>query len=126
MAVLGRFFFLAVAFFAVSGLIIALFFGRNCLRGDPEVAIAEQIKDIPPAFNLADSQLVKAYIDDEISARATYNGQVGIVRGRLLGVGDGANHLRFQGNNVWSVRCFISNVEAENIRNRWNSLERPM
>ena len=123
MSDLVRFLSLALAFFAVSGLVIALFVGRNCLRSDPESAIAEEIKDIPPAFNLADSQLVQAYSDDEESARATYNGQVDIVRGRLLGVSDGANHLRFQGNNVWSVRCFISEIEADNIRNRWDSLE---
>ena len=124
MAVLGRFFFLALAFFAIAGLLIVFGVFDRCSRSASEATIAEEIKDIPPTFNLADSQLVKTYIDDEIGARATYNGKVGIVRGRLLGVGDGANHLRFQGNNVWSVRCFISDTEADNIRNRWDSLER--
>ena len=48
MAVLGRFFLLAIALLVVSGLIIAFTLGRSCLWGDPEAAIAEEIRDILP------------------------------------------------------------------------------
>lgn len=122
MAVLGRFFFLALAFFAISGLVIAVTLGRSCLWGDPEAAITEEIKDMPPVFNLTDTQLIQAYLDDEESAVETFNGQIGIVRGTSRGIR--TNYFRFGGNGVWRVRCFVSNAEADRVEDQWESLRR--
>ena len=115
MSDLVRFLSLALAFFAVSGLVIALFVGRNCLRSDPESAIAEEIRGVPPAFKISAIKLVEAYLDDEKNAEAIYNGQVGIIEGASLGFVDESNHFQFFGNGIWRVRCFASDAEAEKV-----------
>lgn len=130
MAVLGRFFFLALAFFVVSGLIIALFVGRNCLRSASEADVTEQIRNVSPAFELKAKDFVESYLADEAAAASAYNGQVGIVTGiepsdalsrtgrvRTLPRGDG--WIRLHANGVWEVRCFLSDAEQDKLRNPW-------
>ena len=130
MPVLARFLFLGLAFFAVSGLIIALFVGRNCLRNSSESNITQQIKDVPPAFELKAKDFVEAYLADEAAAASAYNGQVGIVTGiepsdalsrtgnvRTVPRGDG--WIRLHANGVWEVRCFLSDAEQDKLRSPW-------
>ena len=81
MSDLIRFLSLFAAFFAVAGLLIALGVFRGCARSDSESAIAEEIRDIAPVFNMSANQLVRTYLAAEESAAAAYNGQVGIIRG---------------------------------------------
>ena len=119
---LVRFFALAAAFFAIAGLLIIFGVFDRCSRSDSEAAIANEIRDVPPTFNLADNQLVQAYLDDEESAVETLNGQVGIVRGTSRGIR--TNYFRFGGNGVWRVRCFVSDKEADRVEDQWDSLRR--
>ena len=122
MSDLIRFLSLGAAFFAIAGLLIALGMFRGCSLSASESDIAMEIRDVPPAFNLADTQLVQIYLDNQEAAEAAYNGQAGIVRGALRGLREGANHLSFERHDVWSVRCFISSAEADNILEQWDSL----
>ena len=123
MADLVRFLSLLAAFAAIAGLLIVFGVFRSCSRSASEAEIAEEIMSIPPAFNLTASQLVQAYLDDEESAEATYNGQVGIVRGAYLGLWKASDHFNLFGNDVWTVRCFTSNAETDRVRDRWDSLK---
>ena len=115
MSDLVRFLSIAVAFFAIAGLVIAFGVGRNCSRSASEAAIAEEIKASPPAFKISAIKLVEAYLDDEENAEAIYNGQVGIIEGASLGFVDESNHFQFFGNGIWRVRCFASDAEAEKV-----------
>lgn len=119
-----RFLFLAAAFFAIAGLLIVFGVFDRCSRSASEAAIAAEIKEVPPIFNLTDTQLIQAYLDDEESAVETLNGQVGIVRGTSRGIR--TNHFRFGGNGVWRVRCFVSNAEADKVEDQWDSLRRAL
>ena len=72
------------AFFVVAGLLIALGAVRSSSRSDAEAAIEEEVRDVPPAFNLTAKQLVKAYKEDEEPAAAAYNDRIGIVEGPVF------------------------------------------
>ncbi len=115
MSDLVRFLSIAVAFFAIAGLVIAFGVGRNCSRSASEAAIDEEIKASPPAFKISAIKLVEAYLDDEENAEAIYNGQVGIIESASLGFVDESNHFQFFGNGIWRVRCFASDAEAEKV-----------
>ena len=121
MSDLIRFLSLAIAFFAIAGLIIAFTVGRNCVLGDPEAAIAEEIKDIPPTFKMSGTKLVEAYLDNEAWAKSIYDGQVGTIKASSLGFVDESNHFVFFGNGIWEVRCFASVAEADKVWEMRNS-----
>ena len=123
MSDLVRLLSLAAAFFAVAGLLIALGVFRGCARSDSESAIAEEIRDIAPVFNMSANQLVRTYLAAEESAAAAYNGQVGIIRGPSLRFREASNHFQLSGTDVWTVRCFVSNMEADKVRDQWDSLQ---
>ncbi len=123
MSDLVRFLSLALAFFAVAGLVIAFSFGRSWFQSATEADIAEQIRDVPPAFNVTASQLIRAYQADEESAVSTYNGTIGIVQGPALLVGQ-SNYLRFFIDKVWAVRCFLSDEQMDWVRTLYNSSDR--
>ncbi len=112
---LVRFLSLAAALLAVAALVIAFTMGRNCSRSAFEASIANEIRDVPPAFNMTSAELVQVYRDDEESASATYNGTTGIVQGPALLV-EQSNHLRFFVDRVWAVRCFLSDEQLEAVR----------
>ena len=114
---LVRFLSLFAAFFAVAGLFLALGVFRDCSRNASEASIANEIRDIPPSFNMTDKQLVQTYKTDEQSAVATYNGSVGIVRGTAF-LKPEFNYLYFLGGESWSVRCFVSDEEMAKLRGR--------
>ncbi len=127
MAVLGRFFFLAIAFFAIAGLVIALFVGRNCLRSASEADITEQIWDVPPTFEMKALDFVEAYLADEAAAAAAYNGKVGIVTGiepsdalsrtgRVRTFPRGNGWIRLHADGLWEVRCFLSDEQQDKLR----------
>ena len=120
---LVRFLSLAAALLVVAGLVIAFSVGRSCFQTASEAAIADEIRHVPPTFNLTASQLVRAYQADEESAVSTYNGTVGIVQGPALLV-EQANHLRFFVNKVWAVRCFLSDEQMDEARTLYNSSDR--
>ena len=122
MSDLIRFLSLGAAFFAIAGLLIVFGVIRGCSRSNSEAAIAEEIRDVPPAFNLTASQMVQAYLDDEQSAEEIYNGQVGIIRGQSLRFREASNYFQLSGTDVWTVRCFVSTMEADNILEQWDSL----
>ena len=123
MADLVRFLTLAAAFFAIAGLLIVFGVFDRCSRSASEAAIADEIKDIPPTFNLTASQLVRAYKDDEESAVATYNDRVGIVESPALLV-EQSNYLRFFAGKVWAVRCFLSDEHMEKVKAVYDSSDR--
>ena len=123
MADLVRLLSLAVAFSAIAGLLIVFGVFRGCSRSASEAAIADEIRDVPPAFNVTASQLVQTYKTDEESASAAYNGTIGIVQGPALLV-EQANHLRFFVNKVWAVRCFLSDEQMGEARTLYNSSDR--
>ena len=112
---LVRFLSLFAAFLAVAGLLLALGVFRDCSRSASEASIAKEIRDIPPSFNMTANQLVQTYKTDEQSAVATYNGSVGIVKGRAFLVHE-FNYLFFDGDASWSVRCFLSDEEMAKLR----------
>ena len=95
---------------------------RGCARSDSESAIAEEIRDIAPVFNMSANQLVRTYLADE-EAAAAYNGSVDIVEGPSFLV-DESNHLRFYVDKVWAVRCFLSDKQVERVRDLRSSRER--
>ena len=103
------------AFFVVAGLLIALGAVRSSSRSDAEAAIEEEVRDVPPAFNLTAKQLVKAYKEDEESAAAAYNDRIGIVEGPSFLVEE-SNYLRFYVDEVWAVRCFLSAEQMDRAR----------
>ena len=123
MSDLIRFLSLFAAFFAVAGLLIALGVFRGCARSDSESAIAEEIRDIAPVFNMSANQLVRTYLADEEATAAAYNGSVGIVEGPSFLVNE-SNHLRFYVDKVWAVRCFLSDKQVERVRDLRSSRER--
>ena len=123
MADLVRLLSLAAAFFAIAGLLIVFGVFRGCSRSNSEAAIAEEIKDMIPAFNLTASQLVQTYFADEESAAAAYNGTVGIVEGPSFLVEE-SNHLRFYVDKVWALRCFLSAKQVERVRDLRSSRDR--
>ena len=123
MADLVRLLSLAVAFFAIAGLLIVFGVFRGCSRSNPEANIAEEIRDIPPSFNVTASQLVRTYRADEESDAAAYNGTVGIVEGPSFLVEE-SNHLRFYVNKVWALRCFLSAKQVERVRALYDSSDR--
>ena len=123
MADLVRLLSLAVAFFAIAGLLIVFGVFRGCSRSASEAAIADEIRDVPPAFHMTASELVQTYKDDEESTSATYNGSVGIVEGPALLV-EQSNHLRFFVDKVWAVRCFLSDEQLEEVRAWYKSKAR--
>ena len=113
---LVRFLSLALAFFAVAGLLLALGVFRDCLP--QRLRSLHRQRDTrysTPSFNMTDSQLVQTYKADEQSAVATYNGSVGIVKGRAFLVHE-FNYLFFDGDASWSVRCFLSDEEMAKLR----------
>ncbi len=112
---LVRFLSLFAAFFAVAGLFLALGVFRDCSRNASEASIANEIRDIPPSFNMTDKQLVQTYKTDEQSAVATYNGSVGIVRGRAFLVHE-FNYLHLDRDAAWGVRCYLSDEEMAKLR----------
>ena len=114
MADIVRFLSLALAFLAVAGLVIAFTVGRNCVLGDPEAAIAKEIKDISPAFHLTSYQLVSAYQSDEEAASASYDGNIGIVEGPTS-IFDAGGYLELYASTVWNVRCFASDEEIDKV-----------
>ena len=118
-----RFLSVAAALLIVAGLVIALTVGRNCSRSASQAAIADEIRDIPPTFNLTASQLVRAYKDDEESATATYNGKAGIVESPALLV-EQSNYLRFFAGKVWAVRCFLSDEHMEKVKAVYDSSDK--
>lgn len=120
MAVLGRFFFLAVTFFAITGLLIVFGVFDRCSRSASEAAIAEEIKDIPPTFNVTAGQLVRTYRADEQAVAIAYDGSVGIVEAPTM-VHKAANYLKLHAYDVWSVRCFTSDEEIDKV----SALSRP-
>ena len=103
------------AFFIVAGLLVALGAVRSGSRSHSEAAIAQEIRDAPPAFNLTAKQLVKAYKEDEGSAAAAYNNRIGIVEGPSLLVEE-SNHMRFYVDKLWAVRCFLSAEQMDRAR----------
>ena len=123
MSDLVRFLSLAVAFFAIAVLVIAFGVGRNCSRSASEATIAEEIRVVPPAFEIKATDFVKEYLADEASAVETYNGKVGIIKGPSLLVGQ-SNYLRFFIDKVWAVRCFLSDEQMDWVRTLYNSSDR--
>ena len=123
MSDLVRLLSLAVAFFAIAELLIVFGVFRGCSRSNSEANIAEEIRDIPPSFNVTASQLVRTYRADEESAAAAYNGSVGIVEGPSLLV-EQSNYLRFFVDKVWAVRCFLSDEQMDGVRALYNSSDR--
>ncbi len=123
MSDLIRFLSIALAFFAIAGLLIVFGVFDRCSRSASESAIAEQIEDLTPTFNLTASELVQAYRADEESAAAAFDGNVGIVEGPSFLV-DESNHLRFFIDEVWAVRCFLSDAEVDRVRTLESSRER--
>ena len=96
---------------------------RGCSRSDSEATIAEEIRDVPPAFNLTASQLVQIYLTDEDSAAGAYNNRVGVVEGPSLLVEE-SNHLRFYVDKVWAVRCLLSDEQMGRVRDLSSSRRR--
>ena len=115
MADLVRFLSLAAAFFAIAGLLIVFGVFDRCSRSASEAAIADEIRDVPPAFNLTAFQLVQTYKDDEESASAAYNGKVGIVEGPTSVYDESGHYLRIYASQVWDVRCFASDEEIDKV-----------
>lgn len=122
---LFRFFSLALAFLAIAGLVIAFTAGRNCSRSASEADIADEIRDIPPTFELKARDFVEAYLADEEASASTYNGEVGIITGieATSSIGDlrdpprdQSNSVYFFTNGVWFVRCFMSHDEKAAFR----------
>lgn len=111
---------LALAFF-----VIAFTVGRNCISGDSEAAIAQEIKEVPPAFELKARDFLEAYLADEQAAASIYNGKVGIITGieATSSIGDlrdpprdQSNSVYFFTNGVWFVRCLMSQEEKAKFR----------
>ena len=127
MSDLVRFLSLALAFFAIAGLVIAFTVGRNCVFGDPEAAIAEEIKDIPPNFEMKALDFLEAYLTDEDAASSIYDGKVGIITGiepsdalsrsgRVRTFPRGNGWIRLHADGLWEVRCFLSDEEQDKLR----------
>ena len=130
MSDLVRLLSLAAAFFVVAVLVIAFGVGRNCFRSASEADITEQIRDIPPTFEMRARDLVEEYLADEAAAASAYNGKVGIVTGiepsDMISPGGsvrtlprGPNWIRLHANGVWEVRCFFSDEEKNKLRDPW-------
>ena len=116
MSDLVRFLSLFAAFFIIAGLLIVFGVFDRCSRSASEAAIAEEIKDMIPAFNLTASQLVQTYRADEESAAAAYNGSVGIVEGPSFLVEE-SNHLRFyRRQGVGPAVLLIRHEQVERVR----------
>ena len=109
--------FLAIA--VMVGLVMGVSSAKSCIRSNSEAAIAEEIRDVPPVFNLTAGQLVVGYMSDEAAGAVAYNGQVGIIHGIVAGSSDQANHVKLLGGAVgalvWSLRCYLSDEELEKV-----------
>ena len=112
--------FLALAFFAVAILVIALGVSRNCFRASYETYLVKEIGGAPPTFQVSAQDLVNEYLEDETAATAKYNGKVGVVTGkarRQFGMQNAPEldviHLYASG--TWIVRCFLAPEEELNI-----------
>ena len=114
MSDLIRFLAIVIAFFAIAGLLIVFGVFDRCSRSASESAIAEEIKDIPPAFEMTAYQLVNAYQSDEEVASAAYDGSVGIVEGPTSIFEEG-KYLELYASTVWNVRCFASDEEIDKV-----------
>ena len=119
-AALLRLLSFGVLIFAISGLVIAFTVGRNCIRSASEASIADEIRNIPPAFNMTAFQLMKEYSRAYDFSNATYNGTVGIVEGRT-GIYENENYFSLYEGTHWRVRCFASDGEI----NKVESLDSP-
>lgn len=135
MADLVRFLSLALAFFAVAGLVIAFTVGRNCVRGDSEASIAEEIRDVPPAFEMKAREFLEAYLADEDAAASIYDGKVGIITGieATSSMGDmrdpprdQSNSVYFFTNGLWFVHCGMSVEEKSKFRERQRTRYSPL
>ncbi len=115
MSDLVRFLSLALAFFAIAGLLIVFGVFDRCSRSASEATIAEEIRDIAPTFKMSGSKLVEAYQDNEEWAKSIYDGQVGLIDAASMGFVDESNHFQFFGNGIWRVRCFTSDAEADKV-----------
>ena len=114
-AALIRLLSLFAVFLALAGLLIVFGVFRGCSRTASEAAIADEIRNLPPAFNLTASELVQAYKADEESAAAAYNGEVGIVEGPTAVYDESGHYLRIYASPVWDVRCFASDEEIDKV-----------
>ena len=83
MSDLVKFLSLALAFFAIAGLLIVFGVFDRCSRSASEAAIAEEIRGVPPTFEIKATDFVKEYLADEAAAVETYNGKVGIIKALL-------------------------------------------
>ena len=119
MSDLVRFLSLFAAFFIIAGLLIVFGVFDRCSRSASEAAIAEEIRDIPPSFNITASQLVQTYKADEQSVAAAYNGSVGIVGGPTW-TNETAGYLKLRTYDIWGVRCFASDevIDKVNVLSR--------
>ena len=121
MADLIRFLSILIAFLAIGGLVVGISVAKGCSRSSSEADLAEEIRDVPPVFNMTSHEFVKEYLADEAGSAAAYNGQVGITSGTVIGLSDESNHVRLYGNGTWSVRCFLSDEEMERFRAEWRT-----
>ena len=102
------------AFFVVAGLLVVLGAVRSSSHNDAEAAIAEEIRDVPPAMNVTASQLVRTYQANEDAVSAAYNGLVIIVEGPTSS-NKSSNYLDLHTYEVWGMRCFASDEEIDKV-----------
>ncbi len=115
MSDLVKFLSLALAFIAVSILIVGIVSARGCFSRISEADLAKEVKAASPEFHVSAPSLVNEYLADEAATAAKYNGKVGIVTGnktdrysdfRPLQYSRRSEWVNLYASQAWSVRCF--------------------
>jgi len=79
--------------------------------------IANEIKDVLPAFEIASSQLEFEYIADEIAAQEKYEGEVVLISGLVRSFKESSSprYIKFL-SSAWEIRCRVPNSQVETIK----------
>ena len=80
--------------------------------------IANEIKDLSPAYEVTAMQLESEYDTDERAAQEKYRGEVVLVSGHIHSFGKTSSppFIIFTSDDfVWDVRCLLPNVQVETV-----------
>jgi len=79
--------------------------------------IANEIKDLLPAFEIASSQLEFEYNADEIAAQEKYEGEVVLISGLVRSFKESSSprYIKFLSSD-WEIRCRVPNSQVETIK----------
>lgn len=79
--------------------------------------IANEIKDVLPAYEIASSQLEFEYIADEIAAQEKYEGEVVLISGLVRSFKESSSprYIKFL-SSAWEIRCRVPNSQVETIK----------